>query len=199
MRLFFESFVLGLSVAAPVGPIGLLCIRRTMESGLWLGFACGLGAATADAIYGLLAAFGTNAITSEMMAHQRLLQLIAALFVAFMGISTLRAPVARRAAEKHAFGVLRSWLSTFALTIVNPATILSFAALFATMVSPGSSTSPWWLVTGVFLGSMAWWLFLSTIVDRTRSALSPVRLRLINVVAGCVLVGFAVRTAWGLM
>src|SRR5688572_19674571 len=121
MRPFIEALILGFSIAAPVGPIGLLCIRRTLADGRAIGLASGLGAATADAIYGLIAALGITAVTVALGAHQTPLRWIGAAYLMWMGVRVWRAPVARRETAAAAGGLARAWGSTFVLTITNPA------------------------------------------------------------------------------
>lgn len=195
LRTFTQALVLGLSVAAPVGPIGILCIRRTLADGRKVGLACGLGAATADAVYAAIAAFGITATLAAAGRGAVALRVVSALYLAVLGVRTFVArPRIDAPQEKQSGQSWRAWTSTFALTIGNPTTILSFAALFPSITTVGPSAGPGTassLVTGVFLGSAVWWFALSSVVSRLRSRLDARHLRWINRGAGAVLVGFA--------
>jgi threonine/homoserine/homoserine lactone efflux protein len=197
MRPFFEALILGFSIAAPVGPIGLLCIRRTLLEGRATGFASGLGAATADAIYGLIAALGITAVTVALGTHQSALRYIGAAYLLWLGARTWRAPMARESITARG-GLAKAWASTFLLTITNPATIASFAAMFSAIVttSQPDAANAALLVSGVFLGSACWWLILSFSVDRLRDRFSPEHLRFVNRAAGALLVAFAAWAAF---
>src|ERR1700687_4920091 len=190
----WKAMVLGVSVAAPVGPIGLLCIRRTLADGRSVGLACGLGAATADALYGLVAGLGITALSSVFVGHDGILRIIGSAYLAFLGVRTFRAIPAQREANVRADAVWRAWGSTFLLTITNPTTIMSFAAMFSA-ISIRGNVAGWihapLLAGGVFLGSSAWWLFLSTATDRLRSRFSTRHLVWVNRATGVLLVGFA--------
>jgi threonine/homoserine/homoserine lactone efflux protein len=192
-----KAIVLGFSVAAPVGPIGILCIRRTLTDGRAVGLACGLGAATADALYGLIAGLGLTALTAALVEHQAMLQLVGAVYVAVLGARTLVARPAQRAADVARAGALRAWLSTLVLTLTNPATIMSYVAMFAAIApatGEASLLAALVLAGGCFLGSALWWLGLSAAVDRLRSRVEP-HLIWVNRASGVLLLGFA---AWAL-
>lgn len=192
--LFLKSLFIGLSIAAPVGPIGLLCIQRTLAHGRTIGFLSGLGAALADACYGAIGALGVSAVIASMVAARVPLALGGAAFLAWMGIQLLRAPVATQArSAQDATTPLKAMLSVFALTLANPMTILSFIAVFASVATghvggAGTATS---MVLGVFLGSALWWLGLSTGVSMVRHKLSARAMQFINRLSGALLLGFA--------
>jgi threonine/homoserine/homoserine lactone efflux protein len=198
--MFLQGLILGFSIAAPVGPIGLLCLQRTLAQGRRAGFISGLGAATADACYGLVAAFGLTAVISFLLGLQTWLQLGGGLFLLWLGIKTLCAPAApaNPATAPASAGLARAFGSMFLLTLANPATILSFFAVFAGLgISPQrGSALP--LVAGVFLGSAAWWLVLSQLAGLFRCHLQDGRLRLLNVVAGASLLALALWSLWPL-
>ena len=201
MTFFLRGMTIGFSIAAPVGPIGLLCIRRTLAHGRASGFASGLGAATADAAYGSVAGFGLTAISSFLTGEQKPLRLVGGLFLLFLGwkIMTSR-PATSTAPAKHG-GLAADYLSTVLLTLTNPATILSFAAVFAGLGlggTHGDFGAATWLVAGVFLGSALWWLLLSGGVGWFREKLAPPQLRWINWVSGGILGGFGLLALWGL-
>jgi threonine/homoserine/homoserine lactone efflux protein len=186
-----RGFVLGLSIAAPVGPIALLCIQRSLSSGPAAGFAAGLGAATADACYGALAAFGVGIAASVLAGIALPLKLVGGAVLAWLGIQTWRSKPADRAAAAPA-GLARGFATVFGLTLTNPMTILSFAAAFGGLGLAGAATqtSAPALVIGVFLGSAAWWLALALVVGGLGRRLSPRALRAINGVSGAILVAF---------
>ncbi|AOE85666.1 LysE family translocator [Pseudomonas sp. TCU-HL1] len=197
--LFLKSFLIGLSIAAPVGPIGLLCIQRTLSHGARIGFISGLGAATADACYGALGAFGIGAITRAFVALATPLALAGALFLAWMGLKMLRAtPPERAASVGDPVLALPAFASVFLLTLSNPLTILSFVAIFATLSGgePLSGADGGLMVLGVFCGSALWWLTLCLAVSRVRHRLGVRAMQWIDRGAGVCLLGFA---AWQLV
>ncbi len=199
--MFLKGLILGFSIAAPVGPIGLLCIQRTLSRGRLHGFVSGLGAATADACYGLVAAFGLTAVISFLLGLQFWLQLVGGLFLLWLGVKTLLsssqpAPAAG-AQEKNGLG--RAFASVLLLTLANPATILSFFAVFAGLGIDAKSGSALGLVAGVFLGSAAWWLLLSFLAGLFRRHLQDGRLRILNIIAGLSLLGLALWALWPLV
>lgn len=197
---FYKGLVIGLSIAAPVGPIGVLCIKRTLISGRWIGLVSGLGAATADAIYGLIAAFGLTFITNFLIQQQIWLRLIGGAFLCYLGIKTfLTRPVDSSTLPKQQ-SLLTAYGSTFFLTLTNPLTILSFAAIFVGLGLVNTSSayvSATILVLGVFLGSACWWLFLSTLVSIFRNRFSFVGLLWVNRISGLIILGFGVVSLFG--
>ncbi|AGU50770.1 lysine-type exporter protein, LysE/YggA family [Variovorax paradoxus B4] len=196
--LFLKALVIGLSIAAPVGPIGLLCIQRTLAHGRAIGFLSGLGAALADACYGAIGAFGVSAVISSMVAARVPLALGGAAFLAWMGVQLLRTPAATQArTAQDAATPLKAMLSVFMLTLANPMTILSFVAVFASIGtghagSSGGAAAAVTMVVGVFLGSALWWMGLSTVVSMVRHKLGARVLQSINRLSGALLLGFAV-------
>ncbi|MBE9111067.1 LysE family transporter [Nodosilinea sp. LEGE 07298] len=186
---------LGLAIAAPVGPIGLLCIRRSLTQGQLMGLVTGMGAATADGLYGCIAGFGLTAIADLLVSHAQAMQLMGGLFLCYLGVTTLRADPASEAAKLSSRGLWGAYASTLVLTLTNPATILSFIAIFAGLGLVGSSQS--WaasltLVVGVFLGSALWWLCLSWGVTLFSQRLTPARLKWLNRLAGAAIFAFGV-------
>jgi threonine/homoserine/homoserine lactone efflux protein len=190
---FWKGVVLGFSIAAPVGPIGVLCIRRTLAEGHAAGFVSGLGAATADALYGGIAGFGLTLITRLLVSGQSGMQLIGGIFLCYLGIRTFLSRPAEPGEEERPAGLLRAYCSTLLLTLTNPMTILSFAAVFAGLGAVGPNRNyltATLLVTGVFLGSALWWLLLSGGVGLVRSRFNPRGFHWINRLSGLVLFGF---------
>jgi threonine/homoserine/homoserine lactone efflux protein len=188
-----KGLILGFSIAAPVGPIGLLCIRKTLSDGPAAGIACGAGAATADAVYGLVTALGLTAVSGLLIQHQTLLKLVGGAALLWIAVRTLMARPAAKAAEIGARSLLGDYAATFALTLANPATILSFLAVFAGL-GIGTGAGAWaavTLVAGVFAGSLAWWFILAGGVSLARRWATPERMVWINRIAGAGLVLFA--------
>lgn len=200
MSAFFTGMIIGFSIAAPVGPIGVLCIRRTLADGRLHGLASGLGAASADAIYGSIAGFGLTAISGFLVAQGDWLRLIGGAFLVYLGARTFATRPAAQPAGAGGRGLAGAYASTFALTLTNPVTILSFAAIFAGLglaereSSYGAAIA---LVAGVFAGSAAWWLLLSGGVSLFRGAFTPPRMRWINRLSGVVLAGFGILALAG--
>jgi threonine/homoserine/homoserine lactone efflux protein len=202
-----KGALLGLSIAAPVGPIGVLCIRRSLAEGAAMGFVCGLGAATADALYALAAGFALTALSEWLVHDGAALMLPGGLFLIYLGARTFITRPAIQAANgrpepqiphgsARRRAAYRAFLSTLLLTLANPTTILSFAAVFAGVgASLARSTrahdiATLLLVAGVFAGSALWWLILSSSVGRLRGRIGPRALKLVNPLSGLILTGF---------
>ena len=188
-----RGLVIGFSIAAPVGPIGVLCIRRTLAEGRVSGLVSGLGAATADAIYGCIAGFGLTFISSILVSQQVWLRLIGGVFLCYLGLKTFLARPAEEAASAEGRGLIGAYVSTFFLTLTNPMTILSFAVIFAGLglgSASGNYISAGLLVSGVFIGSALWWLMLSAGVGLLRTRFSLQRLRWVNRISGIIITGF---------
>lgn len=173
LLLFLKGAALGLIIAAPLGPIGMLCINRTLERGFLAGVSCGLGTALGDASYALVAVTGVAAFTQTLAAATLPLAIGGGLLLLWLGYHGLtQDPV--EAANIGASGLVATMATTFLLTISNPATILSFGALFAGfgLLDETSRFSSGTIVFGVLAGSLAWWFFLSGAVHLTRNRLS---------------------------
>jgi len=189
--LLLRGFVIGLSIAAPVGPIGVLCIRRTLAEGRMAGFVSGLGAATADMLFGCVAGFGLTFISNALLAQQFWFQLIGGLFLCYLGVRTLLSRPAEIAAVAKSRGMLGSYTSTLFLTLTNPLTIFAFAAIYAGLgAAAGDYSAALILITGVFAGSAMWWLLLSGGVSLFRTRFTTRSLLWVNRVSGVVIVGF---------
>ncbi len=187
-----KGAAIGFSIAAPVGPIGVLCIRRSVADGARAGLATGLGAATADAIYGCVAAFGLTAISSFLVSQRFWLGLVGGAFLCYLGIKTFLSKPVQESSDPQNKRLLSAYFSTLVLTLTNPATILSFVAIFAGFGLGGSPDyqSAASLVAGVFVGSALWWLFLSSAVGMFRSRMSMTWMLAINRLSGCVIFAF---------
>ncbi len=193
LRFFIRGIIFGLSIAAPVGPMGVLCIRRTLADGRIAGLVTGLGTATADACYGAVAAFGLTFISTFLVDQQFWLRLIGGLFLCYLGLTTVRSTPAERPATLRASGLGSAYFTTFLLTLANPLTILTFAAIFAGIGAGeinGKYGSAALLVVGVFLGSALWWLLLSSGTGLLRAKLTPARLVWVNRLSGAVIIAF---------
>jgi threonine/homoserine/homoserine lactone efflux protein len=200
LTLFAQSLLIGLSIAAPVGPIGLLTIQRTLARGPAAGLATGLGAAAADAVYGAIGAFGVTALIAWLTGAKSVLALAGGAFMLWMAWTTWRAPVAERAADAGAGrDLLRCFGGTFVLTLSNPATILSFIAVFGALAGRLQPSSPWPMIAGVLIGSALWWLALSTTVGRLRERFDLRWKRRVNQLSALLLAAFALWQWAGLL
>jgi threonine/homoserine/homoserine lactone efflux protein len=187
-----KGVIIGFSIAAPVGPIGVLCIRRSLAQGREMGLVTGMGAATADAAYGYAAAFGLTAISLFLVGQRLWLGLLGGVFLCYLGIRTFISRPSERYSETSANGLLSAYVSTLFLTLTNPMTILSFMAVFAGM---GLGRSPDYfsasaMVAGVFVGSALWWLLLSSGVALFQSRVTPNWMRAVNRVSGGIILAF---------
>ena len=193
---FVRGLIIGLSIAAVVGPMSVLCMQRTVRNGLLYGLVSGLGIATADGIYGSIAAFGLTVIATFLVHEQLWIRLIGGLFLIYLGIkSMLTKPGEQAAAAAKASNFLGAYVSTLLLTLTNPLTILSFAVVFAGIGLGGnknSISSAAIVVLGVFLGSTLWWCILTGGISLLRGNFSPVWLLWINRVSGGVIALFGV-------
>jgi threonine/homoserine/homoserine lactone efflux protein len=201
MNLFLEGVVIGLAVAVPVGPIGVLCIRRTLAEGRASGFVSGLGAATADAAYGSVAALGLTFVTSLLVGAESWLRLVGGVFLVFLGVRTFLSRPSERPATAGKGDLPGAYASTLVLTLANPTTILSFAAIFAGLGAGsmgGDALHAMSLVLGVFCGSTLWWFVLSGATSLFRAKISGGGLRWVNRISGVVLAGFGVIALSGL-
>jgi threonine/homoserine/homoserine lactone efflux protein len=193
LNFLLRGFIIGLSIAAPVGPIGVFCIRRTLADGSAAGLVSGLGAASADAIYGCIAGFGLTFISNFLVGQQFWLRLIGGLFLCYLGVKTFLSKPSDRAATAKANGLVGMYASTLFLTLTNPMTIISFAAVFAGLgltSSSGNYATAALLVSGVFLGSASWWLILSSLVSAFRNRFQARGLQLVNRISGLIIVSF---------
>ncbi len=190
-----RGLVIGFSIAAPVGPIGVLCIRRTLADGRASGLVSGLGAASADACYGFVAAFGLTFISTFLIDQKLWLHLLGGGFLCYLGVQTFRAPPAAPAqtSKTENPSLVAAYTSTVFLTLTNPMTIISFAAIFAGLGLAGARgdyAAAAILVVGVFLGSAAWWLLLSGAVALLRSRIDLRALQWVNRISGGVIAAF---------
>ncbi len=191
-RLFIASMWIGLSIAAPVGPIGLLVIQRTLQHGRAVGLATGLGAAVADAGYGAVGAFGVRSLIGALQGARVPLALGGGAFLLWLAWRTWHAAQPPAGAKATAApGLLPAFAGTLVLTLSNPSTILSFVAVFGAMAGRGSPGSPWLMVAGVLAGSALWWLLLSTAVGTLRHRFGAGAQRAVGRVSALMLAAFA--------
>ncbi len=216
-----KGLVIGFSIAAPVGPIGIFCIRRTITRGFLLGVTAALGVAVADAIYGSVAAFGLTAVSAFFIGKQFFLRLGGGIFLCYLGCKVLTAEPAELTAWRegeesagrggvHIQGggtgergkIFKGFLSTFLLTITNPITILSFTAVFASIrlgTTEGDYFSPTLLVLGVFCGSSIWWLILCGTTELSRRIISRKTMKAVNYLSGILIAGFGLYSLYGIL
>lgn len=191
--LLFKGIAIGFLVAMPVGPIGILCIHRTLTEGRLCGLASGIGAATADAVYGGIAGFGLTFISDIIAGQHFWIRLIGGGFLCYLGImAILRRPLKQRR-KSRVKGALTAYSSTFLLTLTNPMTILSFAAIFAGMGLAGINwdyPSAGILIMGVFFGSALWWFIISGTAGAFKKKFTTDTLLWLNRVSGTVITGF---------
>lgn len=190
LAFFGKGLVLGFSIAAPVGPVGLLCIRRSIVSGRLTGFVTGLGAATADAVYGAVAGFGLTSVTAFMVGERSWLSLLGGLFLCVLGMRIMRTHPDTMQLGSGEPRFHSAYLSALAITLTNPMTILSFVGAFAGLglAVAHDYAAAATLVTGVFIGSGIWWILLSALASRLRNRFDPHWLQRINWVSGALLV-----------
>jgi threonine/homoserine/homoserine lactone efflux protein len=197
MNFLIKGFLIGFAIAAPVGPIGVLRIRRTLASGRLIGFLSGLGAATADMLYGSVAAFGLTIVQDILIGQRLWFRLIGGIFLLYLGFRTLLSKPAETAAATtpSGNGLIGVYLSTVFLTLTNPATIISFTVIFAGVGfanTNGNYFAAAFLICGVFLGSASWWLTLSTGIGFLRESFTSDWMVWVNRIAREVIMVFGI-------
>jgi threonine/homoserine/homoserine lactone efflux protein len=201
IELLIKGVIVGVAIAAPVGPIGLLCMQRTLAGGWLAGLISGLGAATADSVYGSIAAFSLTFVQDFLLEHTKAISEAGGVFLCLLGIRILlKRPALVVARPKlSTAGVVGEFFGTFMLTLANPVTVLSFIAIFAALNTSAASDSygaAATLIIGVFAGSAAWWLFLSLGVGGIRHRIDEPALRWIGRLSGTLVIAFGVLTLW---
>jgi len=194
LEVFLKGLGVGLAIAAPVGPIGLLCIRRSVAQGRAAGLATGFGAAAADGTYGVLVAVGFAA-TGLLVSYAPQMQFFGGFLIIWLGVMTLRGFLTKSDGSRAADGpparsVLGAFGSTYLLTLSNPATILAFTGMVAGLGGAAASgaNAAYVLVLGVFLGSALWWLFLVHAALWAKERIADTALRWLDLIAGLVLI-----------
>ena len=197
LLLFLKGIIIGFAIAAPVGPIAILCIQRTLSHGRLTGFCIGMGAASADMIYACIAGFGLVFITSFLILHQTWLRFIGSIFLLYLGYKVSRSKPAAWLPENKQTNLVKIYGFSFMLTLTNPLTIFAFMAIFTSfgIVSQHEHYSfTILLISGVFIGSFLWWLILVWSVSLFRSRIKPSSFRWINLCAGSIIVLFGAGT-----
>ena len=190
---YIQGLIIGFSIAAPVGPIGVLCIQRSLTKGRVSGFVSGVGAATADAVYGSLAGFGITTVSAFLVNQQAWIRLVGGVFLVYLGLRIWHSEPRGSEAAAGSRGLAADYASTFALTLSNPLTIISFAAIFSGLGLAGAARGPTAavaLVAGVFSGSTLWWVILSTGVGFFKARLLSGGMRWVNRVSGTIVGAF---------
>ncbi len=187
--LFLRGMVIGFALAAPVGPVGVLCIKRALVHGRLAAFCAGLGAALADTIFGSVAGLGLTVVSAFLISHQFIIRLAGGSFLVFVGLRGYGQKPAAEEEDPKGTTLLKDFLASFMLAISNPATILAAIPVVAAVGAIGlkDTDSATWLVTGVFSGSTAWWLLLSAAAGAVRSRFSPKILTMLNRISAVLL------------
>lgn len=193
--LLLKGIIIGFALALPIGPIGILCIRKTATEGHFSGMVVGFGAATADALYGFVAAFGLTIISETLLSQQVWIRLIGGVALCYLGVKTYLAKPPDAAQPSNGRGYVGSFISTFLLTLTNPLTILAFLGVFAGFglrdgeLSLGSAST---LITGVFLGSSLWFFLLSYSITLFRNKINSTGLGWVNRISGALIIIFGI-------
>jgi len=186
-----KGIAVGFVIALPVGPVGVLCVRRTIFEGRWSGFLSGLGAASADTVFGIIAGFGLTVVADILFKYQDWLRAGGGIFLIYLGVTALMKGGERtKASDKSAEGLFRAYASTFVLTITNPVTILAFLGIFAAVGFTGAEATlgrAAMLVAGVLLGSLVWWLGLALGAGLCRKSFREIHLIWLNRISGALL------------
>jgi len=190
LTLLLKGILIGFAMAVPIGPIGIICIRKTLTEGRMRGLIIGLGAATADMLYGSIAAFGLTIISDTLLSQRVWIRLAGGALLLFLGVRTFRARPKDPKIEIQNSGRLRSYFTTIFLTLTNPLTVFAFLAVFAALgLGNGLSLfSSSVLVSGVFAGSFLWFLLLSSGATLFREKLDLVGMRWVNKIAGILII-----------
>lgn len=197
--ILLKGLLIGFLVAAPIGVVGLLCINRTLLQGRLNGFISGLGAATAHGIYGGIAGFGLTFITNFLVEEQLYIRIGGGIFLYFLGVKTFIRKPDRKKLEINNRNLINSYFSSLLVAITNPLTIMSFAAIFAGLELGANSinfNSAVTFVFGVFLGSTAWWLLLSSSIGLLRNKVNSQLLKLINQISGVIILSCGFYSTW---
>ncbi|MFM8799464.1 MAG: LysE family translocator [Tagaea sp.] len=192
--IFFKGAIVGFLIAAPVGPINILVIRRTLVHGRLAGLFSGLGSALADTIFGAIAAFGIVILKSFMEERRDWIALAGAVILFVMWAKLRNRPAPRIAEGKDPTGLIADFTSALALTLTNPITILSFLAIFAAFGVRADGTvaaEDWLLIAGVFAGAAVWWLVVVEAVHYFRDRFTTTGLTWANKIAAWIIFAFA--------
>lgn len=193
--IFFKGIIIGVSVAAPVGPIGLLCIKRSLTHGKYDGLATGLGAAIADAIYSLIAGFGITAVSAFLIDHKFFVQIIAGIFLILVGLAIMGSSQHTSNQVRQGKSFFSTTVKTLILTLTNPVTVLAFAGIFAAFginITEKGYISAIIMSCGVFIGSSIWFFSLSMLVSLFSNRCNPTTIKIINIISGSLLIAFGI-------
>jgi threonine/homoserine/homoserine lactone efflux protein len=182
-----KGAIIGFSLAAPIGPVGMMCIRRTLAHGHLRGFVSGLGAATADSVYAIVAAFGITLISNFVIQHEFSIRLVGGILLVLLGLRTLLVHPAEKPPRNGVNGHASAYVTMFLLTFTNPMTLFAFAVVFAGVGAGsvvGDTLTAGFLVAGVFLGSALWFLFITTAVHVYKDKFKVWGLKVVNIIAG---------------
>jgi threonine/homoserine/homoserine lactone efflux protein len=185
--ILFKGAIIGFSLAAPIGPVGMMCIRRTLAHGHLRGFVSGLGAATADSVYAIVAAFGITLISNFVIQHEFSIRLVGGILLVILGLRTLLVHPAEKPPKNGVNGHASAYVTMFLLTFTNPMTLFAFAVVFAGVGAGsvvGDTLTAGFLVAGVFLGSALWFLFITTAVHVYKDKFKVWGLKVVNIIAG---------------
>lgn len=190
LTFILKGILIGFAMAVPLGPIGIICIRKTLTEGRLRGLVIGMGAATADMFYAAIAAFGLTFISDTLNEHRIWIRIAGGVLLLFLGVRTFLAKPKDPKLVVNGSSGLRSYLTTIFLTLTNPFTIFAFIAVFATLgLGNGLSyLSASFLVVGVFIGSLLWFVILSSGVTFFRKKLDLAGLRWVNKIAGILII-----------
>lgn len=199
---FLKGIIIGFSLAAPVGPIAVLCIRRTLAHGTTIGILSGMGAAVADALYGLIAGLGLTHISDLLIRYSTLLGIFGGSFLLYLGVKTFfsQPDTGTESAQVTEQRYMRAFVSTLLLTLASPFTILTFVAIMAATgiaTGVGDYRVATFFVLGVFLGSALWWVLLCGAVGMLRSRINDDTMRIINRISGGIIVALAIHILIG--
>ena len=194
LLLYLRGVMIGFAVAAPIGPVGLMCIRKALGDGRLAAWAAGLGAAMADTVFGAVVGLSLGAVAQFLDQFTLWLKLVGGCFMLVLGVSAWRAAAEGMETEPgRGMGLAKDFLSTFAITMTNPGTILGVMGVFAafgTDASPRGPVQAVFLIFGVFCGSSLWWAVLTEMTIVARARFTPARMRLFNHVSGAALMVF---------
>lgn len=193
--LFFKGWLVGFSIAMPIGPIGILCVRHTLIRGTMYGLAAGLGTALADACYGALAGFGMTTVLSILFDYQVWFQILGSIFLCYLGIQNLLSKSELNPPQELPSTLGRIFVTTFFLTLTNPFTLVSFAGLYAGLGiggPEGTFLSTLILTSGVFIGSAAWWIILSSCLSIIGKKIDFKFNHVINKISGTMILTFGI-------
>jgi threonine/homoserine/homoserine lactone efflux protein len=197
ISILLKGLIAGITIAVPVGPINIICIQRTLNDGRWKGFASGLGAALADTVYGFIAGFGLTLVSTFIFDNLPVVKLVGGIVILLLGLKMVLAKpkIMRKNPVIDTKSLWRAFTSTFLITLTNPLTIMVFLGIFAGLdlgEHGGSLESSLTLISGVFLGSMLWWLFLSYMINHIRHKFNPRIMLTLNRVSGSVILVFGI-------